>query len=405
MLAAMQPASDAPRTGDPRTTAVIVSAVRTPIARAYKGALVDVRADDLAAIAAREAIARCDGLAPADVDDVLCGASWHTGEQNFNLGRVVGQLAGLPASVPGTTVNRFCSSSLQAIRMAQHAIAAGEGHVYLVVGVESVSRCAGLAWGEEHTNERFTRPEHPDYVNDLYIAMGETAENVAERWQIGRERMDELALASHRRALAARESGAFDREIVPVPLPDGTTFAADEGPRPSTSAERLAALEPAFRPGGTVTAGNACPLSDGAAAVVVTSERYALDHGLTPLVRILASSVTGVEPEIMGVGPIDAVGRVLDRTGMTIADVDVVELNEAFAAQVLAVCDELGIDVDAQLNPHGGGIALGHPFGMTGARIMTTLINDLQTLDRTYGVETMCVGGGQGMAMLVERLN
>jgi len=235
--------------------------------------------------------------------------------------------------------------------------------------------------------------------------MGQTAENVAERWQITRERMDELALASHRRALAARDAGVFDREIVPVPLPDGSAFTADEGPRPTTSAEQLAALEPAFREGGTVTAGNACPLSDGAAAVIVTSERYAADHGLTPLVRILGSSVTGVEPEIMGVGPIDAVNRLLDRAGMTIADVDVVELNEAFAAQVLAVCDAVGIDVESQLNPHGGGIALGHPFGMTGARIMTTLINDLQTLDRTYGIETMCVGGGQGMAMLVERVS
>jgi acetyl-CoA C-acetyltransferase len=401
----MHLASGARPAADPRLTPVIVSAVRTPIARAYKGALTDVRADELAALAARAALERCEGLAPADIDDVICGAAWHTGEQNFNLGRIVAQLAGLPASVPGTTVNRFCSSSLQAIRMAQHAIAAGEGHAYLVVGVESISRCAGLAWESEHANERFTRPERPDFISDLYIGMGQTAENVAERWQITRERMDELALASHRRALAARDAGVFDREIVPVPLPDGSAFTADEGPRPTTSAEQLAALEPAFREGGTVTAGNACPLSDGAAAVIVTSERYAADHGLTPLVRILGSSVTGVEPEIMGVGPIDAVNRLLDRAGMTIADVDVVELNEAFAAQVLAVCDAVGIDVESQLNPHGGGIALGHPFGMTGARIMTTLINDLQTLDRTYGIETMCVGGGQGMAMLVERVS
>jgi acetyl-CoA C-acetyltransferase len=246
---------------------------------------------------------------------------------------------------------------------------------------------------------------HPDYVNDLYIPMGETAENIAEDWSVPRARMDELALRSHRLAVAARETGVHAREITPVKLPDGTLVLQDDGPRPDTSLERLADLKPAFREGGSVTAGNSCPLSDGAAAVLVMSEAKAAELGVTPLVRIVASAVSGVEPELMGVGPIEAVRRVLRAAGMTIGDVDVVELNEAFAAQVLPVCDELGVDIDVQLNPHGGAIALGHPFGMTGARIMTALINDLHTLDGTIGLETMCVGGGQGMAMIVERIN
>jgi acetyl-CoA C-acetyltransferase len=384
---------------------VIVAATRTPIGRAFKGSLAAVRPDDLAAHAVRALLAQVDALDPGDVDDVICGAASGAGEQGMNLGRVAGQLAGLPPTVPGTTVNRFCASSLQAIRMAHHAIAAGEGDVYVAAGVESVSRTAGRGWSDDDRHPRFVDPQLAGYVNDLYIPMGMTAENVAAEWGVPRERMDELALRSHRRALAARDAGVFAREIAPVTLPDGTVVSDDDGPRADTSLERLAALEPAFREGGSVTAGNACPLSDGAAAVLVMSEAKAAELGVVPLVRIVASAVSGVEPEIMGVGPIGAVRRVLRAAGMEIGDIDVVELNEAFAAQVLPVCDELGVDIDAQLNPHGGAIALGHPFGMTGARIMTALINDLRTVDGTIGLETMCVGGGQGMAMIVERMS
>jgi acetyl-CoA C-acetyltransferase len=384
---------------------MIVAATRTPIGRAFKGSLAGVRPDDLAAHAVRALLAQVEALEPSDVDDVICGAASGAGEQAMNLGRVAGQLAGLPPTVPGMTVNRFCASSLQAIRMAHHAICAGEGDVYVAAGVESVSRTAGRGWREDDRHPRFVDSGLPDFVNDLYIPMGLTAENVAEDWGVPRERMDELALRSHRLALAARDAGVHAREIAPVTLPDGTLVDTDDGPRPDTSLERLAALEPAFRPGGSVTAGNACPLSDGAAAVLVMSEAKAAELGVVPLVRIVASAVSGIEPEIMGVGPIEAVSRALRAAGMTIGDVDVVELNEAFAAQVLPVCDELGVDIDAQLNPHGGAIALGHPFGMTGARIMTALINDLRTLDGAIGLETMCVGGGQGVAMIVERMS
>jgi acetyl-CoA C-acetyltransferase len=384
---------------------VIVAATRTPIGRAFKGSLAGVRPDDLAAFAVRALLAKVEGFDPAGIDDVICGAASGSGEQGMNLGRAAGQLAGLPPTVPGMTVNRFCASSLEAIRMAHHAIAAGEGDVYVAAGVESVSRTTGRGWREDDRHLRFVETGRPDYVNDLYIPMGETAENVADRWDVGREDMDALALRSHERAVAAGATGVFAREITPVVLPDGSVVSDDDGPRADTSVEALGALRPAFRPWGRVTAGNSCPLSDGAAAVLVMSEARARELGLQPLVRILASAVSGVEPELMGVGPIEAVRRVLRRAGMTIADIDVVELNEAFAAQVLPVCDELGIDVDAQLNPHGGAIALGHPFGMTGARIMTALINDLQTLDGSLGLETMCVGGGQGMAMIVERLS
>jgi acetyl-CoA C-acetyltransferase len=384
---------------------VIVAATRTPIGRAFKGSLAGLRPDDLVAHAVRALLAQAESLDPADVDDVICGAASGAGEQGMNLGRVAGQLAGLPPTVPGVTVNRFCASSLQAIRMAHHAIAAGEGDVYVAAGVESVSRTAGRGWRDEDRHPRFVDTGHPDYVNDLYIPMGETAENVAEDWHVPRERMDELAVRSHHLAIAAREAGVHAREITPVMLADGTLVLHDDGPRADTSLERLAELKPAFREGGSVTAGNSCPLSDGAAAVLVMSQAKAEALGVTPLVRIVASAVSGVEPEVMGVGPIEAVRRVLRAAGMAIGDVDVVELNEAFAAQVLPVCDELEIDIDAQLNPHGGAIALGHPFGMTGARIMTALINDLRTLDGTIGLETMCVGGGQGMAMLVERIS
>ena len=384
---------------------VIVAATRTPIGRAFKGSLAGVRPDDLAAHAVRALLEQVPALDPAEVDDVICGAASGAGEQGMNLGRVAGQLAGLPPTVPGMTVNRFCASSLQAIRMAHHAIAAGDGDVFVAAGVESVSRTAGRGWREEDRHPRFVDPALSDYVSDLYIPMGQTAENVAEDWGVPRESMDALALRSHRCAVAAREAGVFAREIAPVPLPDGSVVADDDGPRADTSLERLAGLKPAFREGGTVTAGNSCPLSDGAAAVLVMSEAKAARLGVTPLVRILASAVSGVEPEIMGVGPIEASTRALRAAGMTIRDVDVVELNEAFAAQVLPVCAELAIDIDAQLNPHGGAIALGHPFGMTGARIMTALINDLVTLDGTIGLETMCVGGGQGVAMVVERVS
>jgi acetyl-CoA C-acetyltransferase len=290
--------------------------------------------------------------------------------------------------------------------MAHHAIAAGEGHTFVAVGVECVSATTGRGWDPQRDeNPRFTDRDRPDFVNDLYIPMGVTAENVAQEWGIDRERMDELALRSHQRALRSQDNGYYAREITPVPLPDGRVLDKDDGPRANTSLEALAALAPAFREGGTVTAGNACPLSDGAAAVLVMSEDRAAELGIQPMARILASAVTGVEPEIMGVGPIEAVRKVLAASGLSIADIDVFELNEAFASQVLAVCDELGVDTDRQLNPHGGSIALGHPFGMTGARIMTTLLNGLRETDGTYGIETMCVGGGQGMAMLVERLS
>jgi len=385
--------------------AVIVETVRTPIGRAFKGSLREMRSDDLGGHVIRALMERVPELPPGDIVDVICGTANESGEQAMNLGRLVGALGGLPDVVAGTTVNRFCASSLQAVRMAHHAIVAGAGDTFVAAGVECVSRVAGRDFEESDKNPRFTDPSRPDYVNDMYIVMGETAENVADRWGVSREDMDAIAVRSHTRALAAQESGFFAREIVPVTLPDGTVVDKDDHPRPGTSMEGLAALKPAFRPDGRVTAGNACPLSDGAAAVLITSAEKAAALGVRPRARIIASAVSGLAPEIMGVGPIEAVGRVLAMAGMTIDDVDVVELNEAFAAQVIPVCDELGIDIDRQLNPHGGALALGHPFGMTGARIMGTLLNDLETLDATIGLETMCIGGGQGMAMLVERLS
>jgi acetyl-CoA C-acetyltransferase len=321
----------------------------------------------------------------------------------MNLARQVGLLGGLPDTVPGTTVNRFCASSLQTIRMAFHAIKAGEGDTYVACGVESLSRTGGRGFTRDDMNPRFI--EGTDgFINSVYIPMGMTAENVAAQYGVGRERMDEFAKLSQDRAVAAQENGVFDREISPYPLPNGDVVSKDDGPRAGTSLEKLASLKPAFKEDGVVTAGNACPLNDGAAAVLVMEEQKARSLGLQPKARIIGSAVSGLAPEIMGVGPIEAVSRLLKATGMSIGDVDVVELNEAFAAQVLPVCDELGIDIESQLNPHGGAIALGHPFGQTGARIMTTLLNDLETLDKTIGLETMCVGGGQGMAMLVERL-
>ena len=384
--------------------AVIVGAARTPIGRAYKGSLVGARPDDMAAFVVRELLSRLPQIDPATVDDVIIGAAVGAGEQGYNLGRAVALLAGLPVTVPGTTVNRMCASSLQAIRMAHHAILAGEGDVFVAGGVESVSRTRSVSFKAEDANPRFIDKTREDFVNNYYIPMGLTAENVADRYGVTRLDMDDFAKLSQDRAVAAQDAGAFDREIVAYPLADGAFLSADDGPRRNTTIAALSRLEPVFRPDGRVTAGNSCPLNDGAAAVIVMSEARARELEIKPLARILGSAVSAVAPEVMGVGPIEAVRRVLANAGMAIGDIRVVELNEAFAAQVLPVCRELGIDIAGQLNPHGGAIALGHPYGMTGARIMTALLNDLQTLDGEFGIETMCVGGGQGMAMLVQRV-
>jgi acetyl-CoA C-acetyltransferase len=379
--------------------AVIVSAARTPIGRARKGSLVDARPDDLAAFAVDSALRQVPELPRDEVVDVMIGCGFPEQRQGMNLARRVALLADLPETVPGTTVNRFCASSLQTIRMAFHAIKAGEGDAFVAGGVESITQVDGYPKDAEELHPKLFGDDAP--IANVYIPMGMTAENVAERWDVPREDMDRFAQRSQERAVAAQDSGFFEREITAW---DGV--AADDGPRRGSTIEALAELEPAFRPGGKVTAGNSCPLNDGAAAVVVMSEERARELGIQPRARIIASSVSGVEPEIMGVGPIGAVRKVLDRAGMTIDDVDVMELNEAFAAQVLPVCRELGVDpFGEKLNPHGGAIALGHPYGMTGARIMCTLLNDLDTSDGTIGLETMCVGGGQGMAMLVERLS
>ncbi len=385
--------------------AVIVATARTPIGRAYKGSLINYRADDLAGFIVDDLLKKAPALDRSEIDDVIIGAANHVGEQSFNLGRNVAALAGIPDTVPGTTVNRFCASSLQSIRMAFHAIAVGEGTAFVAGGAESVSRTMGVGFRTEDLNPRFTDHSRPDFINEMYIAMGMTAENVAEMYDVSRQDMDAFAKLSQDRAVEAQANGFFEREITPVTLPDGTVASKDDGPRAGTTLERLAELKPAFKEGGKVTAGNACPLNDGAAAVLVMSRSKAEALGLKPIARIVASAVTGLAPEIMGVGPIEAVRKVLGMAKMSIGDIDVVELNEAFAAQVLPVCRELGISIEDQLNPHGGAIALGHPFGMTGARIMTTLLNDLTTMDKTIGLETMCVGGGQGMAMIVERLN
>ena len=382
--------------------AVIASAVRTPIGRAGKGSFVDVRPDDLLAFAIDEAVGRVEGLDRSEIVDVMVGCGFPQERQGMNLARRAALLAGLPKSVPGTTVNRFCASSLQTARMAFHAIKAGEGDVFVAAGVESISQVDGYPKDAEELHPRLIGE---GAMANVYIPMGLTAENVAERYDVSREDMDRFAQRSQERAVAAQESGFFAREIAPYTKEDGTVVAADDGPRPSSTIEKLAQLDPAFKPGGKVTAGNSCPLNDGAAALVIMSEEKARALGVQPRARIIATAVTGLDPEIMGVGPIDAVRVALDRAGMTIDEVDVMELNEAFAAQVLPVCRELGVDpFGEKLNPHGGAIALGHPYGMTGARIMCTLLNDLDTLDGTIGLETMCVGGGQGMAMLVERL-
>jgi len=378
--------------------AVIVSTARTPIGRAAKGSLVDARPDDLAAFAIRSALDKVPELPREEIVDVMIGCGFPQEKQGMNLGRRAALLAELPVSVPGTTVNRFCASSLQTIRMAFHAIRAGEGEAFVAGGVESISQVNGYPKSDEELHPALFGDNAP--IANVYIPMGLTAENVAEQWDVSREDMDLFAQQSQERAVAAQDSGFFGREISAW---NGVEL--DDGPRRSSTLEKLQALEPAFKPGGRVTAGNACPLNDGGAAVVVMSADRARELGITPRARIIASSVSGVAPEIMGVGPIEAVRKVLAQAGMTIDDVDVMELNEAFAAQVLAVCRDLGVDpFSDKLNPHGGAIALGHPYGMTGARIMGTLLNDLETMDRSIGLETMCVGGGQGMAMLVERL-
>jgi len=379
--------------------AVIVSTARTPIGRAHKGSLVEARPDDLCAFAIEAALAKVPGLPREEIVDVMVGCGFPQEKQGMNLGRRAALLAGLPHTVPGTTVNRFCASSLQTIRMAYHAVKAGEGDAFVAAGVESITQVSGYPKSEDEIHPALFGDNAP--IANAYIPMGLTAENVAEQWDVSREDMDRFAQQSQERAVAAQDSGFFAREITPF-----AGVEADDGPRRSSTYEKLSELEPAFKPGGKVTAGNSCPLNDGAAAVVVMSAERASELGIAPRARIIASAVSGVEPEIMGVGPIEAVRRVLGYAGMTIDDVDVMELNEAFAAQVLPVCREVGVDPwSDKLNPHGGAIALGHPYGMTGARIMNTLLNDLETMDRTIGLETMCVGGGQGMAMLVERLN
>jgi acetyl-CoA C-acetyltransferase len=378
--------------------AVIVATARSPIGRAFKGSLIEVRPDDLAATIVRAALDKVPGLDPADIDDLMLGCAEPEGKQGLNMARRVAIALGID-SLPGTTVNRFCASSVQTSRMAFHAIKAGEGEAFVAGGVESTSQVSGYPKSEEELHPALFGDDAP--IANVYIPMGLTAENVAEQWDVSREDMDLFAQQSQERAVAAQDSGFFAREISAWNGVD-----VDDGPRRSSTLEKLQALEPAFKPGGRVTAGNACPLNDGAAAVVVMSAGRASELGLKPRARILASSVSGVAPEIMGVGPIEAVRKVLAQAGMTIDDVDVMELNEAFAAQVIAVCRDLGVDpFSDKLNPHGGAIAVGHPYGMTGARIMGTLLNDLETMDRTIGLETMCVGGGQGMAMLVERLS
>jgi acetyl-CoA C-acetyltransferase len=384
--------------------AVIVAAGRSPIGRANKGSLVGVRPDDLAAYVTGKVLEQVPQLRREDIDDLMCGCGLPGGEQGFNLGRVVSILSGLDA--PGCTVTRYCSSSLQTTRMAMHAIKAGEGEAFISVGVECVSRYGNGNSDPDGARNPRLLPGNDEDLPDVYIAMGQTAENVAEREGISREEMDRFAMNSQNRAVQAQEDGFFAREIIPVPLPGGAMMTRDDGPRPNTTMEVLATLQPVFRENGRVTAGNACPLNDGAAAVIVMSDRKARDLGVKPLARIVSTGLGALEPEYMGLGPIEASKQALARAGMTIDDVDLVEINEAFAAQVIPSAWGIGVDpFGDKLNPFGGSIALGHPFGMTGARITCTLLNGLRTRDQTIGLETMCVGGGQGMAMILERLN
>jgi acetyl-CoA C-acetyltransferase len=401
--------------------AVIVATARSPIGRAFKGTLTTIRPDDLTAQIVRAALDKVPGLDPADIDDLILGCGLPGGEQGFNMARVVAVLLGYD-TLPGTTVNRYCSSSLQSTRMAYHAIKAGEGDVFISAGVECVSRTVNgssdmpsgrnplfapsseridqiaadnLPWGD---------PRADGGLPDVYIAMGQTAENVAQLRGITRQEQDEFGARSQQLAEKALANGFWQRDITPVTLPSGDVLSADDGPRAGTTAEKLAGLKPAFRENGTVTAGNCCPLNDGAAAVIVMSDTKAAALGLTPLARIVATGVSGLSPEIMGLGPVEASKQALRRAGMAISDVDLVEINEAFAAQVIPSYTDLGIDLD-RLNVNGGAIAVGHPFGMTGARITSTLLNSLAFHDKSIGLETMCVGGGQGMAIIFERLS
>ena len=403
--------------------AVIVATARSPIGRAFKGSLKDLRPDDLTATIVRAALEKVPALDPTDIDDLILGCGLPGGEQGHNMGRVVSVLLGMD-HLPGTTITRYCSSSLQTTRMAMHAIKAGEGDVFISAGVEMVSRFvkgnsdglpdtknpvfadaqAKAAKTAESGADSWTDPRENGEVPDVYVAMGQTAENLALLKDVSRQEMDEFAVRSQNLAEQALADGFWQREITPVTTPDGTVVSTDDSPRAGTTLEGISGLKPVFRPDGRVTAGNACPLNDGAAAVVVMSDTKARDLGLTPLARIVSTAVTGLSPEIMGYGPVDASRVALKRAGMTIDDIDLVEINEAFAAQVIPSYRDLNIDID-KLNVNGGAIAVGHPFGMTGARITGTLINGLQTRDKTFGLETMCVGGGMGMAMVLERLS
>ena len=398
------------------TEAVIVATARSPIGRAAKGSLVDLRPDDMSAQIVKALMAKVPQVPASAIEDLIMGCGQPAGEAGFNVARVVSILAGL--DTPGVTVNRYCSSSLQTIRMAAHAIKAGEGDCFIAAGVEAVSRYGSGASDTapnpifrpagERTRERAQGGapvwSPPEGLPDIYMAMGQTAENVVQSEGLTRQEMDEFAALSQQRAVANVENGFWEHEISPLTLPDGTIVTKDDGPRPGTTVEGLSQLKPVFRPDGQVTAGNACPLNDGAAAVLVMSDTKAKEFGITPLVRIISSGVSSLNPEIMGLGPIEASRQALKRAGMTIDDIDLVEINEAFAAQVIPSAKHLGISWD-KLNVNGGSIALGHPFGMTGARIMTTLIHGLQEGDKQYGLETMCVGGGQGMAMIIERMS
>jgi acetyl-CoA C-acetyltransferase len=403
--------------------AVIVATARSPIGRAFKGSLVSIRPDDLTCQLISAALAKVPQLNPDDIDDLMLGCGLPGGEQGFNMARVVAVMLGYD-KLPGTTITRYCSSSLQTTRMAFHAIKAGEGDVFISAGVECVSRFGHgssdswpdtrntvFAGAEERSAARadvgtpvWHDPREDGAIPDVYIAMGQTAENLAQLRGITRAEQDEFGVRSQNLAEKALANGFWQRDITPVTLPDGTVVSADDGPRPGTTLEKVATLQPVFRPDGTVTAGNCCPLNDGAAAVVVMSDVKAAQLGITPLARIVSTGVTGLSPEIMGLGPVQASGQALSRAGMTIDDIDLVEINEAFAAQVIPSYRDLGIDID-KLNVNGGAIAVGHPFGMTGARITSTLLNSLAFHDKTFGLETMCVGGGQGMAMVVERLS
>ncbi|MGO3834176.1 MAG: acetyl-CoA C-acetyltransferase [Microbacteriaceae bacterium] len=402
--------------------AVIVSTARSPIGRAFKGSLIDMRPDDLTVQMVQAALAKVPGLDPNDIDDLMLGTGSPAGEGGFNMARVVAVLSGMD-SVPGTTVNRYCSSSLQTTRMAMHAIRAGEGDVFISAGVETVSRfgngAADSSPGTENPlfadamkrtecfaaeGQRWIDPRESGELPDVYIAMGQTAENVAQSEGISRADQDRFGVRSQNLAERAIANGFWERDITPVTLPDGSVVSRDDGPRAGVTLEAVSELQPVFRPDGTVTAGNCCPLNDGAAALVIMSDIKAKELGLTPLARIVSTGVSGLSPEIMGLGPVEASKRALSLAGLSMGDIDLVEINEAFAAQVIGSARALGIDED-RLNVNGGAIAVGHPFGMTGARITSTLINSLQWHDKQFGLETMCVGGGMGMAMVLERLS